>query len=183
MKLRLTAKGFENFTGQMGVHYFKEGLSINDVLYADGIRIAAAIGAEWEDGSHANIGSIYSQNMHTPTPTVLQQAALDKMRTETMVKDANQAIAQTTSVAEAQFKAEGINVPATAQPVAADSVGAVDQPVTQVDGVKYTRADLVAIADEKGLAGLRVVGEEVGVKSGSINGLIDAILAVAGKSE
>lgn len=66
MKLRLTQAGFENYTGQMGVVMFKDGLSENEVLPIDAIRISAAIGADWEDGSPANVGDMYLNNMHAP---------------------------------------------------------------------------------------------------------------------
>jgi hypothetical protein len=66
MKLRLTQAGFENYTGQMGVVMFKDGLSEGDVLPIDAIRISAAIGADWEDGTAANVGDMYLNNMDAP---------------------------------------------------------------------------------------------------------------------
>ncbi len=66
MKLRLTQAGFETYTGQMGVVMFEAGLSVNDVLPIDAIRISAALGATWEDGSAANVGDMYLNNMHAP---------------------------------------------------------------------------------------------------------------------
>ncbi len=66
MKLRLTQPGFENYTAQMGVTFFEEGLSTADVLPMDATRMAAVMQCEWEDGSPANVGQIYLDNMHTP---------------------------------------------------------------------------------------------------------------------
>lgn len=66
MKLKLTQAGFETYTGQMGVVMFKDGVSESDVLPIDAIRISAAIGAEWEDGTAANVGEMYLNNMHSP---------------------------------------------------------------------------------------------------------------------
>jgi hypothetical protein len=66
MKLRLTQAGFEGYTGQMGVVMFENGLSVGDVLPIDAIRISAAIGADWEDGSAANVGEMYLNAMHAP---------------------------------------------------------------------------------------------------------------------
>lgn len=66
MKLRLTQAGFEKYTGQMGVVMFDNGLSVGDVLPIDAIRISAAIGADWEDGSAANVGDMYLNNMDVP---------------------------------------------------------------------------------------------------------------------
>ena len=66
MKLRLTQAGFEKYTGQMGVVMFDNGLSVGEVLPIDAIRISAAIGADWEDGSAANVGDMYLNNMDVP---------------------------------------------------------------------------------------------------------------------
>ncbi|MFU9046346.1 hypothetical protein ACNAUY_08125 [Acinetobacter tibetensis] len=182
MKLRLTGDGFQNYTGQMGVIYFQDGVSINEVLPVDGMRIAGTIGAIWEDGSHANIGDVYAANLQTPAPTGLQEARLDHLAAVVGVQNAAQAIDVTTLVANAQFKAEGVNVVAHAQPAAAPADRVVDNSATTVD-VKYTRAQLEAVVDEGGLTGLREIGTQVGVKAGSINDLIDRILEVAGEAE
>jgi len=66
MKLRLTQAGFESYTGQMGVVWFENGLSVTDVSPIDAIRISAAIGADWEDGTAANVGDMYLNNMNVP---------------------------------------------------------------------------------------------------------------------
>lgn len=44
----------------------------------------------------------------------------------------------------------------------------------------YTRAQLEAVADSKGIEGLREIGRTVGVSSKSINGLIDLIINAQG---
>jgi hypothetical protein len=68
MKLRLTQGGFEGYTGQMGVVVFENGLSVGDVLPIDAIRLAGVMGAEWEDGTAANVGQMYLNNLDTPAP-------------------------------------------------------------------------------------------------------------------
>lgn len=178
MKLRLTGVGFEKYTGQMGVIYFQDGVSINDVLPVDGMRIAGTIGAIWEDGSHANIGDVYAANLQTPAPTGLQTSRLDHLAAVVGVQNAKQAIDVTTLVANAQFKAEGVNVEPTED-------SAAEQPqAPKVEEVgKYTRADLEAVVDKSGLQGLREIGNALDVKAGSINELIDRILEVAGAAE
>lgn len=183
MKLRLTGDGFQNYTGQMGVIYFQDGLSINDVLPVDGIRIAGNIGAIWEDGSHANVGDVYAANLQTPAPTGLQEARLDHLAAVVGIQNASQAIDVTTIVANAQFKAEGIEVGAADQSTAAAGNSVDDQSTPSVDVKKYTRAELEAVVDNGGLTGLREIGNAVGVKAGSINELIERILEVAGEAE
>lgn len=68
MKLRLTQGGFENYSGQMGIIQFENGLSVGDVNPHDALRIASVVGAEWENGQSANVGQLYLDNMDTPAP-------------------------------------------------------------------------------------------------------------------
>jgi hypothetical protein len=77
MKLRLTAPGWESYTGQMGVIFFEDGLSVSDVLPVDAVRVAGVIGAEWEDGSAANVSQMYLDNMHTEAKTDAEQRVVD----------------------------------------------------------------------------------------------------------
>lgn len=150
MKLRLTQPGFENYTGQMGVVMFKDGLSENEVLPIDGIRISAAIGAEWEDGSASNTGQMYLNNMDAPA-----FVGMDDVNTQAVVQATPQ---------EAPQEAPQDTPPST--PGAAVPT--------------YTQADLEEIADEKGIAGLREVAEPLNVKGTSIVGLMEAILKAQG---
>lgn len=66
MKLRLTAPGWQTYSGQMGVIFFENGISVSDVLPVDAVRVAGVIGAEWENGQPANVSQIYLDNMNTP---------------------------------------------------------------------------------------------------------------------
>ena len=68
MKLRLTQGCFESYTGQMGVIFFENGLSVSDVLPVDAVRVAGVVGAEWEDGSPANVGQLYLDAVNNPAP-------------------------------------------------------------------------------------------------------------------
>lgn len=182
MKLRLTGRGFEDYTGQMGVIYFQNGVSINDVLPVDGMRIAGTIGAVWENGSVANVGEIYAQNLQTPAPTSLQQKRNDYLASVVGITDASEAISQTNLIANAQFKATGIDVEQTHAAAEAISESFAGQDTAKSDE-KYTREDLEAVVEKEGLSGLRTIGNALNVKAGSINDLIDRILEVAGKAE
>lgn len=145
MKLRLTAPGWETYTGQMGVINFEDGLSVTDVLAIDAVRVAGVIGAEWEDGTPANVSQIYLDNMHTEAPTPEEQAAADN-----------------------------VDAPKTVDPDAA-------REKAELLGVSYTEEELAAIADSKGIAGLREIAAPLGIKSNSISSLIEAILKAAKK--
>ncbi|PLC44558.1 hypothetical protein C0Q88_07715 [Ralstonia pickettii] len=70
MKVRLTQPGFETYTGQMGVIFFQDGLSTEDVLPIDAIRLCAVFGAEWEDGTPANIAQRLLDEADTPAQDV-----------------------------------------------------------------------------------------------------------------
>ena len=141
MKLRLTQAGFETYTGQMGVVMFKDGLSETDVLPIDAIRISAALGADWEDGSPANVGDMYLNAMDAPA-----------------------------------FVGNG-----TGEAVASP---AADVQALVVPGdVRYSAESLAKIADAAGIAGLRAIGDQFGIKGTSIVGLIEAILKQQGPTE
>jgi hypothetical protein len=52
--------------------------------------------------------------------------------------------------------------------------------VVKQAGVSYTEEQLAAIADDKGITGLRDIADPLGIKGNSIRGLIDAIVKAAG---
>lgn len=128
MKLRLTQAGFEKYTGQMGVVMFEDGLSVGDVLPIDAIRISAAIGADWEDGSAANVGDMYLNNMDAP-------AFVGRPEVEQTIQETNEVVK--TSVA-----------PGTAY--SKDDLAKI----ADAEGI----AGLRAIADPIGVKGTSIVG-------------------------
>lgn len=166
MKLRLTGKGFENYTGQVGVALFKDGLSVFDVNPNDAIRLACTIGAEWENGAPANVGDIYTQNLHTPAPTIEQQCGLDALRTVVGIHNADDALTMTNKVAN----------PTTAK--IANEPEAPQQEI--VEREKYTAESLAEIADKSGIVGLREIANEFGVTGNSIATLIERIIKKQG---
>jgi len=162
MKLRLTQAGFETYTGQMGVVMFKDGLSESDVLPIDAIRISAALGAEWEDGTAANVGEMYLNNMHSPA-----FVGGDDINSMSMPVEGEEAPVK----AKSQKKTEAKQTE--------------EKPTTEgiTTEVKvYTYQELSDIADTKGINGLREVGEPMGVKGTSIVGIIEAILKAQGNT-
>jgi hypothetical protein len=82
-----------------------------------------------------------------------------------------------------QMYLDGMNVPAPSDQEQRDAHGSSDQTggdVAKQTGVSYTEEQLAAIADDKGITGLRDIAEPLGIKGNSIRGLIDAIVKVAG---
>lgn len=141
MKLRLTQAGFETYSGQMGVVMFENGLSVNDVLPIDAVRISAAIGADWEDGSAANVGQMYLNNMDAPAHV---GTGINGMSVPVAHTVSNEGVVKGTEIAPAPDA--------------------------------WTAESLAAIADAKGIVGLREIAEPIGAKGTSIVGLIAEIL-------
>lgn len=128
MKLKLTAVGYENFTGLFGTVEYVDGLSVSDVMPQTAKRVACVISVEWEDGTKVGVADALIANQNMPAP----------------------------------------NETATVIPVEPE------KPV--VNTVAWTEEELGAVADEKGIAGLREIAEPHGIKGNSIAGLIKGIL-------
>lgn len=77
-------------------------------------------------------------------------------------------------VGRAEYRTTSFNPSATVEPSRSVPEQAPEAPKQKE--LKYSREDLEAIADTKGLNGLREIGAEYGVKSTSIAKLIDAII-------
>lgn len=76
MKLRLTQPGWENYSGQMGVIQFENGVSVGGVLDIDAVRVSAVMLCEWEDGSTASVSQRLLEQSDTPAPD-LEKAKAD----------------------------------------------------------------------------------------------------------
>ena len=151
MKLKITQPGFENYSGQMGMILFKDGISVYDVNERDALRLSALFGCKWATGASVTITK-WEQEPSAP-------------------------------IGRATYRAEAVED--------REIVGGNDGDTQYVDNnssdipVKvtryYTLEELEKIADNKGLKGLREVAKPLGIKGTSINGLIEAIMEVAGK--
>lgn len=143
MKLRLTGAGFETFTGQMGVLEFVDGLSTGRCSPIDATRIAGIIGADWEDGTPANVSQIYLDCRDVGAPMV--------------------------------NSGEAIPAPEATPVIVAPEIKPT---VAKI----FTEDDLAAIADAKGISGLREIADPMGIKGTSIVSLISSILTVMAES-
>jgi len=146
MKIRLTAPGFEHYDGQMGVLFFEDGLSITDCSHLDATRIAAVIGAEWEDGTPANVSQIYLDHRETGADMVPDGLTQHPIQPEVVV--------------ETQPLAPVVTLVTTDKPV---------------ETPHYTEDELASI-DSRGIAGLREIATPMGIKGTSIGSLISQIL-------
>ena len=128
MKLKLTAVGYEEFSGLFGMVEFTNGLSNEDVNPQIAKRVACIISVEWEDGTKVGVADALIANQNMPAPN----------ETATIVP------------------------PVPEAPV--------------VNTVAWTEEELGAVADEKGIAGLREIAEPHGIKGNSVAGLIKGII-------
>jgi hypothetical protein len=150
MKLRMTQPGYETFTGQMGTVFFEDGLSTANVKPSDAVRMAAQFLCQWEDGSTASVAQSILDHAHTTTNNLPVEI------------NADQALA-------------------TQRVEAAELAGHTPQPDgTAAPAHRYTEDELSAIADERGIKGLRAIAEPLGVKGNSISEMIRAILGKQG---
>lgn len=153
MKLKITQKGFENYSGQMGAILFKDGVSVYDVNESAAYRLSALFGVEWDTGESVKI-TRNAAVMSAPIGRETFLVATDGKPEEVRGNDG-----RTTYV---------------------DS-DLTDAPIKVTR--RYSIAELEAIADEHGIKGLRDIAGPLGIKGTSINALIDEIMQIAGKEE
>jgi hypothetical protein len=82
MKLRIVEPGFEKYEGQMGVVFFENGLSTDDVSQLDATRMSAVMQCEWESGSTMSVTQRLLDETDTPAPIVSDGAEAAKPETE-----------------------------------------------------------------------------------------------------
>lgn len=151
MKLKITQKGFENYSGQMGMILFKDGISVYDVNERDALRLSANFRCVWDTGASVQITK-WEQEPSAPVGRATYRA---EVREEREIVGGNDGDTQYVE----------------------DNSSDIPVKVTRL----YTLEELEKIADDKGLKGLRDIAKPLGIKGTSINGLIQAILEVAGK--
>jgi hypothetical protein len=146
MKVRITQPGFENYTGQIGVVHFVDGMSIEDVPRIHALRLSAVMNCEGEDGSSLSLVQEAMDKYNDPAPEVAElfdtEGGNQEQRHESAI----------VSAPAVQDHEQGSQAPAKS--------------------VVYTRAQLEAIADEKGIKGLRAITDELDIKGNSIAGII-----------
>lgn len=154
MKLKIVQAGFETYTGLFGIVEFKDGISTDHVNHVERAHLCALIACEEFDDS----GKEELALTHDAAPA--DQAA-----------QGEQSAADTPATPADQTKQD--EQPAAPAEQASQATGE-DKPA-------YTREALEKIADEKGIGGLREIGDALGVKATSIAKLIEEILEAAAK--
>lgn len=154
MKLRITQKGFENYSGQMGMILFKDGVSVYDVKERDALRLSALFGCVWDNGEYVKVTKV---EVEPSAP-----------------------VGRSTFLAQTDGKKERVGGDDSDSAIyyADNGFSDADAPVQVTK--RYTLAELEKVADEKGIAGLREIAGPLGIRGTSINKLIDQILLIAG---
>jgi hypothetical protein len=154
-RIKITQPGWEGFTGEFGMVVFADGVSEDLVSPRQFNVIAATIAVEEVDeaGEHVGLPGI-QDNMKGAA--VIGAPVLTELPRATD-EDAK---------AEAKRDAAQAKAPAPVDPLAV---------------VYHTKADLEAVAEKKGIHGLREIAEPHGVKGRSINELVKEILKAEAK--
>jgi len=162
-KVRLTAPGWENFTGNLGFQAeFKDGVSVNDMTLRQIARIGSSttiVDAETGEQVGPAADAVKAQLAFSNVTPALKTAEVteveDAAHRDALAKeDSDRKAKEAAALADAKRKAEE----------------AIDEIVI------YSRIELEAMAANNGIQGLRDIAKPLDVKGTSITGLIAAIL-------
>lgn len=172
MKIRIAQKGWDNFSGNMGQAVFKDGIA--DVPPIEARRLGSLIRVEAvEDGS---VVSDTADMVRTKRLTAEVIERRKRQHEVPVVKPAP----KPEPLPEPVREHKPITEQPTPSPVKtenpAESKPALAKTDTKLTPIK-TREELEAIADKEGIAGLRAIGDPMGVKDTAIASLIEKILA------
>lgn len=153
MKLKITQRGFENYSGQMGMILFKDGISVNDVPEHEALRLSALFGCTWDTDEQV----VITRNPAEMSAPVGRETHL----------------VETDGTLEEVAGNDGADRPTFIEPDFTDAPIKITK--------RYSLDELEEIADRDGIKGIRAVAGKYGIRGSSINGLIDEILRIAGK--
>lgn len=150
MKIRVVEAGFENYTGMLGNVMFENGVSVSEPSGFDVARLTSLMRFE-----NVETGEQVSPGIE------YQQKFLDMEAPIVPINYLHE---------ERQDE------------VIPEKIENPIEPVAQVEQSKkrYKREELEAVADTKGIHGLREIAEPMGVKATSISKLIEEILEAQG---
>jgi hypothetical protein len=162
MRVIITEKGFEGYTGPLGMSNFTNGISDDHLSEHERLHLGAIMNvAEYDekgdtDGAIINPGVNYAETYRVSAPIV------EKAKTQAELN------------AEAALAAPAAG-PAQESADQAQTTEATTQ--TELPALpKYTREELEVIADKDGIKGLRAISDKLNVKDSSIPGLMDKII-------
>jgi hypothetical protein len=155
--VEIRAEGWGGYTGPLGGYLFKNGSSDGPIPLRAALRIGASIEAYDQDGRRLH-PTTYPLNEN---PSSIE-APIVRFKTDAELQQTEPYVPETTDAGAT----EAIDLEPTK---------------TVVNGrvvEKYSRAQLEAIADQKGIDGLRQIADKHGLKGRAVSELIDKILGV-----
>lgn len=177
-RVRLTNPQMASFSSYMGVTKFENGISANDVSPREIAILGSITGIEVieEDGSTHPGGPsndmITNRGMTAPVETKLIPVGEVQEPIEINAPDSVHTPPKTEEKVNAETAAAKLE--AEIGRMEAEAAQTTEAPQTaQI----YTRDELEAVADEKGISGLREIGAQYDAKSTSIEGLIEKIIS------
>lgn len=188
-KLRLMKPEMADYTGHIGMTYFENGVSVDDVSpqqinLISAVTLATVVtddapvtGDDWtQAGPSANLVNALKLQAEVEAPmligdpevppSVITPADQEIPYEDPKPKTADDILSREIAVAEKALER------------AEQEMDAVrDQLVLPLDTTVYARADLEKIADDDGIDGLRKIATPLNIKGRQITELIDKILA------
>ena len=158
MQIRLTDPGFAGFTGYFGNIKFEDGVS-EHISSVEAERLGCIVACETLDGEN---------------PSATQRMV------DVRNKDLNEFIGTAHEVSDLSAQTEQVESQAGEQ-VAAQTESVNSSAAKP--GFEFTREDLEALADAEGIAGLRNLGSQHGIKGRSIVEIIDELMALKEAAE
>jgi hypothetical protein len=165
---RLTAPGWENFTGSMGHGaVFENGVSVAPLNARQIARIGASTKLVNEETGEQVGPSVMHNFIQGRELTVAPQLKTARQEQKDFEFDREKLAAE-----EQQRKEQEAQALAEAHRKALQQVA---------DAIVYTRAELEAIAANNGISGMRAIATPLGVRGRGISELIEEILAAQAK--
>lgn len=161
-RIRIIAKGWEAFTGDLGGVSFHDGLSDHVLPQRERDRLGSLLAVEsCDDGVQSNAAATSEKILRTTSAEVREP-----MRSDADVRSGQSSTEEPETALTAE-PVEPIGPPATAD---------VEPLEPQETSEPYTRQSLEKIADERGISGLREIADSMDIKGRSINELMTKIL-------
>lgn len=153
MQVKITDPGFAGFTGHFGTVYFENGVS-EHISSAEAERLGCIVRCEDLDGVNPSATQRMVDIQHKNLDELMAagKGNVGASRVTEQVPTGNQTVAKTT---------DQVSTPQGKQP-----------------SLNFTREQLEALADKEGIAGLRNIGSQHGVKGRSIAEIISELMAI-----
>ena len=163
MKVKITQPGWELYTGPLYACQFINSVSQEHLSRAQALQLGAMVTVVEIDDDGNELGVVSPTQEMVKNQSVSAEVVVP-MKPDTQVPDT-----------QATLGSEAIPAEETIEGATGETIGDLDK--VPVEAVVYTENQLLDIAQEKGISGLREIGEPLGVKNTAIRGLIREILA------